>query len=95
MPNVVSYDLGWMLAPGLHIAHWFRTNDNSQAAVSHCGAMFSKLSLGESDDDPHCGYCQTVQDTKDTAAAAQQRAISPHKPLPVGVQTGKRSISNE
>lgn len=90
MPNSQSYDLGWMLAPGLHMAHWFRTNDQSQAAVSHCGAMFPKLSLGESDDDPRCGYCETLQAIKDKSSPDERAAISPHKPLPVGVHTGEK-----
>ena len=60
-----SYDLGWMVMNGMTVAHFFRTNDLSKAAVSHCGAMFPKDKLERIVNVPRCRYCQVVQDRKD------------------------------
>lgn len=89
MSSINSYDLGWRVGLQSQLAHWFRTNEQSLAAVSHCGLMQPKRYLYLVPSAQRCPWCLLVQDAKDKATAAERRAISLNKPLPVGIQTGK------
>ena len=90
MTSIESYDLGWMVTDTIHAAHFYRTNSQSNAAVSHCGLMLPKANLRAYKGAIRCGYCRIVQTEKDGASVRERQAISPNKPLPVGVQTGKK-----
>ena len=90
MANIESYDLGWMVTGGIHVSHFFRTNSRSNVAVSHCGVMLPKANLRAYKGAIRCGYCRIVQTEKDRSSVCERQAISPNKPLPVGVQTGKK-----
>ena len=90
MTSIESYDLGWMVTDTIHVAHFYRTNSQSNAAVSHCGVMLPKAALRAYKGANRCGYCRIVQTEKDRASVHERQAISPNKPLPVGVQTGKK-----
>ena len=90
MTNIESYDLGWMVIDSIHAAHFYRTNSQSKMALSHCGVMLPKAALRAYKGAIRCGYCRIVQDAKDNSSLAERKSISPNKPLPVGVQTGKK-----
>ena len=90
MTNIESYDLGWMVIDTIHAAHFYRTNSQSKVALSHCGVMLPKADLRAYKGANRCGYCRIVQTEKDRASVRERQAISPNKPLPVGVQTGKK-----
>ena len=90
MTSIESYDLGWMVIDTIHAAHFYRTNSRSSVALSHCRVMLPKAALRAYKGANRCGYCRIVQTEKDGASVRERQAISPNKPLPVGVQTGKK-----
>ena len=75
-----SYDLGWMVMNGMTVAHFFRTNDLSKAAVSHCGAMFPKAKLERIVNASRCRYCQAIQDRKDRSTDVVRSLDVSYKP---------------
>ena len=64
MTEHYNYDLGWRVARGQQLAHWYRSSNTSKLAIAHCGWMSSKSDLEERATADHCGYYQAVEDMR-------------------------------
>lgn len=65
-PNVIiqphdNKDLGWHVTKKHPTPHYYRSNGQSNIAISHCGAIEHKVDLAPASDVTRCEFCNFIE----------------------------------
>lgn len=64
IPEHDNRDIGWRIPFGENQQHYYRGNEQSNVALSHCGQVEMKAMLGKSEFMPRCNVCSIIEESR-------------------------------